>query len=185
MKASSSQLDELMRGVGQKLINENIKLDFYRNITSKRTYYEFRFKDLLYQLKISSNKAEKIMIKFDFEKFWRGQKREVVLLKKYGFLFNVVTIPMEQILVQKVFAYLDRKQTLPRDIYDLVWLFSRDVKPDFVFLRKNKLPPDLIAQAKKKFEREKKQLKYFKLKLRPFLVNENSIDKLDLLPQLL
>lgn len=113
-----------------------------------------------------------------------GAKREIVLLKKYGFSANVVTIPLEQILVQKLFAYLHRKQTLPRDIYDLVWLFSRDVKPETAFLRKNKLPPDLIAQAKEKYEKEKKQLRYFKLKLKPFLINEADVKKLDLFPQL-
>ncbi|HUS60167.1 MAG TPA: nucleotidyl transferase AbiEii/AbiGii toxin family protein [Nevskiaceae bacterium] len=182
-KISSLQLDKLINNVYQRLIKENIEIDLYKNVTSKRTYYEFRFKNLLFPLKISNNKAEKLMVKFDFERFWQGQKREIILLKKYGFLINVVTVPLEQILVQKLFAYLHRKQTLPRDIYDVVWLFSREVKFDSTFLRKNKLSLDLITQAKEKFEKEKKQLKYFKLKLKPFLINESDVNKLDFFSQ--
>lgn len=179
------QIDELMKEVSGRLKKENIELDFYRNQTAKRLYFEFRFKNLLNLLKITAEREEKLVVKFDFENFWHGHKRKTVLLKKYGFLANIVTIPLEQILVQKLFAYIKRKQTLPRDIYDLVWLYSREVKPDWDFVKKNYLPPNLLAQAFKKFEKEKRKLPDYKLKLRPFLLNEENVEKMDLLGQIL
>lgn len=183
-KIALTQIDKLVSNVYRKLIKENIELDFYRNITAKRKYYEFRFKNLLQPLKISTNHQEKLMIKLDFATFWQGQTRQITLFKKYGFLVNIISVPLEQILVQKAYAYLHRRQTLPRDIYDLVWLYSQEINPDREFLRKNKLPENLMIQVKEKYQREKKKIPNFKIKLRPFLLHEESQRYLDLLGDL-
>lgn len=178
------QAKKLMKSVYQQLLRENISVDFYQNITARRAYWEFRFKNLLYELGLTTQPEEKLMIKFDFETFWQGQKRQVVLLNRYGFLVNVVTIPLDQILTQKLFAYTRRKQTLPRDIYDIIWLIAQGAKPDWSFAKKNNLPLDLVGEVIAKFEKEKKKLKTLKLKLKPFLVNENNVEKLELFPKL-
>lgn len=180
-----SQIRTMMANVYQRLVKENLTIDFYQNFTPKRAYWEFRFPNLLYELNLSHQKQEKLTIKFDFEAFWRGQKRKVVLLNRYGFLVNVVTIPLDQILVQKLFAYTKRKQTLPRDVYDIVWLTAQEAKLDKNFLKKNKLPKNLIAQAETKFKREGKKLKGLKLKLRPFLIDEKRTARLNLFPNIL
>lgn len=185
VKTKQSQIKKLMENTHQKLLKENIAVDFYQNITSKRAYYEFRFKDLLYELRLSGNREEKLMIKLDFETFWQGQERKTLLLNRYGFLANIITLPLDQILTQKLFAYTRRKQTLPRDIYDIVWLIAHQAKLDKNLVKKNRLPRDLAFQAINKFQRERRKLKNFKLRLKPFLVNENEAEKLVLLPQVL
>ena len=38
--------------------------------------------------------------------------------------------------VEKLVAYLGWEETQPRDLYDLVWLLSRDIKPDLSFAKK-------------------------------------------------
>lgn len=185
VKLKQKQIKKVMDNTHQRLLKENIEVDLYQNITLKRAYYELRFKNLLYELSLTRNREEKLMVKFDFETFWQGQKRKVVLLKRYGFLVNVVTIPFEQILVQKLLAYIKRKQTLPRDIYDIVWLIAQGAKIDKDFMIKNNLPLNLITKAREKFEKERKKLKNLKLKLRPFLINENYSKKLELFPKVL
>lgn len=185
VKLEKSQIKELMEKVFWRLKQENMVVDFYENVTPRRAYYEFRFKDLLHELRIASQLTEKLTIKFDFETFWQRQQRELVLLNRYGFLINVVTIPLDQIVVQKLYAYLKRRQTLPRDIYDIVWLAAQGAKLDREFLRKNKLSLKLLAQAEKLFEKEKSQLKTWKLKLRPFLIDEQRVEKLALFPEAL
>lgn len=185
VKISPSEIKKLMNSVYQNLLKENIEVSFYQNVTAKRAYYEFRFKNLLYQLNLSSNKEEKLMVKFDFERFWQGQKRQIILLKRYGYLVNVVTMLLDQLLVQKLFAYTQRRQTLPRDLYDIIWLTARGAKIDYGFVKKNKLPKDLVNQAKEKFVREKSKIGIFKRKLRPFLINENYIERLNFFPKML
>lgn len=185
LKISQTQIDNLMKQVYTRLLKENIAVDFYRNVTARKIHYELRFKDLLYQLDITRNKEEKLMVKFDFESFWQGLGGEVILLNRYGILASVVSLSFDQILVQKLFAYINRKQTLPRDVYDIVWLMAQRAKLDKDFIQKNQLPNDLIVQVQKKFQKEKNQLKNFKAKLSPFLINERNIDKLDFFPQVL
>jgi predicted nucleotidyltransferase component of viral defense system len=184
-KIPQGKIDSLVNKIFNILQKENIELQLYRNITSRRIYYEFRFIKLLYQLRLSSHRDEKLMIKFDFERFWQGENREVILLNRYGFLSNVVTINFDQILTQKLTAYLKRGETQPRDIYDIVWLASQGAKIDRRFLIKNNIPKDLLTKAKEKFMIEKNKLRGFKLRLRPFLINESSVNKLDLFPQII
>jgi predicted nucleotidyltransferase component of viral defense system len=125
-----SEINRLMQTICRKIIRQNIKVDFYQNKTEKKTYFELRFTDLLFQLGISQNREEKLMIKLDFEYFWQRQTKEILLLNRYGFIFNLVTKPLNQILVEKLYAYLHREQTQARDLYDLVWLASHQAKFD-------------------------------------------------------
>lgn len=182
---TSALIDLLVKRIHERLVGENIEVELYKNVTRKKVYYELRFKDLLYELKVSTNKDEKLKIKLDFEKIWQGQEKEVVLLKRYGFLANVVTISQSQILVQKLLAYLKREQTQPRDLYDIVWLLSRGVKVDRDFIKENRLNFDLLSLARDKFIKEKKKLKGFKVKLQPFLINPQDVGKLELFESLL
>jgi len=166
-------ISDLILSVHKLLKKENIEVDLYKNITAKRAYFELRFPNLL-------PRDEKLKIKFDFENFWTRHKRETVLFNRYGFLTNVVTVPLNQILVQKLYTYLHRKQTLSRDLYDIIWLISHDVKVDTDFAKKNGINLlDLIKNVKDKYLAEKSTLKNLKAKLQPFLINEKNVTKLD------
>ena len=185
LNISKIQIDRLMVDLHQSFLGENIAVDLYKNQTGKRYYYELRFKKLLFELNLSGQQEEKLSIKFDFETFWRGQEHKVRLLSRYGFLINIVTIPLGQVLVQKLFAYTQRKQTLPRDLYEVVWLYAQEAQLDKNFMKANKLPADLLVQASKQFEREKSRLKTFVAKLKPFLIDEDEVEKIKLFPQVL
>lgn len=178
-------LDRLMKNVFKSLKNENIDLDFYNNKTAKRIYYEFRFRNLLAGLEIGTDPGEKLMIKFDFENFWKGHAKEVMLLNRYGYLVNVITIPLGQHLIQKLAAYTRRGQTLARDIYDIVWLISQNTKPDWEFAKKNGITQAIVDQAIEKFTTESPKLTNFKNRLRPFLIDEKHALKLDFVLSLL
>ncbi|MDP3994720.1 MAG: nucleotidyl transferase AbiEii/AbiGii toxin family protein [bacterium] len=173
------QIQKLVKTVMRRLQQEDIAVELYQNITTKKYYYELRFPGLLAQLNLSSNAGEKLMIKLDIESFWRGQKRETVFVNRYGFLATIVTKTREQMVVEKLAAYLGRNETQPRDLYDLVWLLSHGTKPDLNFAQKNHLPANLLEKARKKFVRERKSLSKYKNKLQPFLFDEREVHTLD------
>lgn len=173
------QVQRLVNVVMQRLQQEDIAVTLYQNKTRKRSYYELRFPDLLAQLQLSLNTSEKLMIKLDIESFWQGQERETVFVNRYGFLATIVTKSLAQVVVEKLAAYVGREETQPRDLYDLVWLLSRGIKPDLSFAKKNRLPVDIMDKARKKFAREHKSLARYKTKLRPFLFDEKQVDRLD------
>ncbi len=182
---SSGCVDLLIKRICKNLVKENIETSLYKNVTDKKVYYELRFKHVLFPLNISKNIEENLSIKLDFEKYWLAEKKEIKLLNRYGYLVNCLTIPLEQLLVQKLHAYLSRTQTQPRDLYDITWLVSHGATLDKTFMKKNKMDKDAVNLAKQKFEKEKGMLATLKQKLRPFLIDENNIRKLDLFNQVL
>lgn len=173
------EIQKLVKTVTHRLEQENIAIELYQNTTPKKYYYELRFPHLLRELKLSSATGEKLMIKLDIENFWQGQKREVLFVNRYGLLAAVVTNPLDQILVEKLAAYLGRKETQARDLYDLVWLLAKGIKTDNGFALKNNLTSDLLEKALKKFNREKKSLPILKNKLKPFLFDEKKVFSVD------
>ena len=106
-----------------------------------------------------------------------------MLFNKYGFVENVVTNQTNQALVQKLAAYVERKTTQPRDIYDIVWLYSQGARFDVAFAKANGLR-DIAVRALSKYESEGIP-EGFKNKLMPFLFNPEDVRKLDLLGDVL
>ena len=158
-KLDFEKTDSIVKSVVTRFLKENIAVSLYRNKKPKRIYYELRFPDLMYDLKLSKNKQEKLMIKIDIEKFWLGHHKETVLFNRYGVLANVMTPSL--------------------DIYDIIWLIGHGARIDKEFIKKNKIAPSLKNQLLNKYEREKKSIKKFKDRLRPFLINEDASEKLD------
>lgn len=175
---SFNEIEKIIEKIAADFKKEKLEVFLYKNKTEKKTYLEMRFTNILQALGLSDNREEKLMIKLDFEKFWKKENREIILFNRYGFLTNVVTLNINQILVQKIHAYLNRQQTLARDIYDIVWLKSQGAKVDYKFIKDNRLLDDLVGAALKKYEKEKKILTGLKRKLKPFLFKEKNADKI-------
>jgi len=179
VKTTPSQIQKLIKTVMRRFNQENIAAELYQNTTKKKYYYELRFPHLLTQLKLSSNTGEKLMIKLDIESLWQGQKRETLFVNRYGLLATIVTNSLDQILVEKLAAYLGRKETQARDLYDLIWLLTHGAKVDSVFTQKNHLSTNLLGKALEKFNREKRMLPTHKARLQPFLFDEKKVSSLD------
>lgn len=147
-------------------------------LSTDKTYFDIKFPDLLKELKITTNPREKLMIKFDYSSFWKGQITEPVLLNKYGFIENVVVNNINQTMIQKLTAYVQRNLTQPRDIYDVVWLYSQGAGVDMDFAKANSLA-DVVQSAVSKYASEGCP-EGFKNKLMPFLFDPEDVRRLDL-----
>lgn len=184
-KISLPEIRQLVRQLQQQFGQENIECQLYQNQQQNRDYYELRFPNLLFELEISKNKQEKLMIKLDFDNYFQHLSPTVKLFNRYGFLTKVVTVSLNTILTQKMAAYLLRKQTQPRDLYDLVWLLSHQAKIDTVFLKQNKLSLDLAKQCFNKFRKEEAQIPKYQQRLKPFLFTEKNSQQIEFLGELL
>jgi predicted nucleotidyltransferase component of viral defense system len=175
---SDNQFGEVVSALQRSFMRENITVELKKSIKEHKQYYELKFPNLLFDLNISSNDKEKIMIKIDQSNFWQGQTPEVMLFAKYGFIEQINTNSLNQLLVQKLAAYISRKQTQPRDIYDIVWLFSAGARIDEVFCSVNHLH-NLAKQAQQKYQSEG-ITKVMQNRLQPFLFTKESVQKLSL-----
>ncbi|MBW6441481.1 nucleotidyl transferase AbiEii/AbiGii toxin family protein [Patescibacteria group bacterium] len=175
---SNKEVISLVTDVVNRFHKEGFNLELREQITEGKTYFDLRFPNLLKDLKISTDPREKLMIKFDYTNNWVGQVTELVLFNKYGFIENVVANKLDQTMVQKLTAYVKRKKTQPRDIYDIVWLYSQGVGFDSSFAKKNKVQ-NVIKEALKKFKDEGIP-RTFGTKINPFLFDSVDLRKLDL-----
>ncbi len=175
---SDLEIKSLIDEVVRKFKAESIGVEVKSTIKEFKNYHEFKFPNLLIDLGITTDPREKLMVKFDYSDTWKAQKPEIILLNKYGFTENVVTNPLNQVLVQKLSAYLNRKMTQPRDLYDIVWLYSKGARVDQDFVNANGLN-NLIENALTKCKKEGVSAT-FKNKLQPFLFNEEDVNRLNL-----
>ena len=180
---ADSEIATLIRNVVAQFQKENIETELYINQGDKNNI-NVKFPNLLSDLKITTNPREKLMIKFDYTSLWKNQQTEVVLLNKFGFIERIVTNTLNIVFTQKLTAFANRKQTQPRDMFDVVWLFSQGAKLDKEFMRNNDLDK-LVPNALYKFDQEKKSLKAHETRLKPFLFNEDESKKITFLGDIL
>lgn len=174
---SKAKILDLMEQVASRFSKQNMKVELVVTDSGDKNYFELRFSDLLNQLGISSNPKEKLRIKVDYAQFWQGQKTEVVLFSRYGLVEQVVTNPLDQLLVQKIQSYVGRNSTQPRDMYDVVWLYAHGARWDEQFEKANGLS-DLLALADQKIAQEAIS-DQMKRRLEPFLFEEQGLRKIE------
>ncbi len=179
--------DEKMKQIVEDLVRqlrlENIEVELKITQRDYKNYFELKFTNLLQALKLTTDPREKLMIKIDYSRFWQGQSTQAVLFNDYGFIQQVLTNSLDQILVQKLAAYVRRAQTQPRDMFDVVWLYGQGARLDHDFMVANDLE-NLPNQALAKFNQEGIKDKD-RRRLRPFLVDEQEVKKVKLLGELL
>lgn len=180
---SNKQITSLVTEAAKAIKKENINLEIKSTIKGKKTYFELKFPELLFDLKITTNSKEKLMIKVDYDDFWKGQKPEATLFNRYGFLEMIPALPLNQAAVEKLTAYVSREQTQGRDIYDIVWLYAQGARLDKEFIKKNHLG-NLVKKATEKWQKEGNK-KIFSRRLAPFLFDESETRKLGLFGEVL
>ncbi|MBU0974080.1 nucleotidyl transferase AbiEii/AbiGii toxin family protein [Patescibacteria group bacterium] len=177
------EVESLVKEVVKGFLLESIEIELKSVIKGKKTYLELKFPHLLYDLKITTNPKEKLKIKIDYSDNWQ-LTREVVLMNKYGFVEQVITNEFGEILRQKLTAYSERKQVQPRDMYDIVWIFSQQPELfELEFIRKNELEP-LFKKARSRLK-QVGVTEQMKNRLRPFLFNEDEVRKLDMFAEII
>lgn len=175
---SNRQVAGLVDKAVKAIKKENFAVELKSTNRGKKTYFELKFPRLLFDLKISTNLKEKLMIKVDYSDLWRGQKPEAVLFNRYGFLEMIPVLPLNQAIVEKMAAYVNRKQTQARDVFDVIWLFSQGARPDKEFMQKNHLT-GLAKRAAVKWQNEPGKTN-LRRRLEPFLFDPAEARKLEL-----
>lgn len=180
---TDKDIEVLVKEVVRRFLSEGLEVELKNNVKEGRSYFDIRFPNLLKELKITTNPREKLMIKFDYANFWKGQRTEAMLLNKYGFIENVIVNDINQVMVQKLTAYVRRNLVQPRDIYDIVWLYSQGAAVDADFASANGVG-SIVRDSQSKFNLEGAP-ENFKNKLQPFLFNSEDVRKLDLFESVL
>lgn len=128
-RAPSAPL-ELFRQTTTTLLQRGYVVDFRSKPTKADRGGTLVFQHLPFELGLSPHKNETLAIKLDYTTPEVASPTESRVLNRFGFVAQVVTESLSILCARKAAALLARKRTQPRDIYDLVWFFSRRVIPD-------------------------------------------------------
>lgn len=93
-----------------------------------------KFPGLLFQQGLSGYREEKILIQLDTEPQHFSFKPESYILNRFDVTTQVLTTPLDILLAQKFTALCQRKKNKGRDFFDIVFLLSKSVKPNYAFL---------------------------------------------------
>jgi predicted nucleotidyltransferase component of viral defense system len=93
-----------------------------------------RFNNLLFEQGLSGYRDEKILIKIDTEPQHFDFKPEIKILNKFDVTTSIYSTPLDLLLAQKFTALCLRKKSKGRDFFDIVFLLSKSIKPNYDFL---------------------------------------------------
>ena len=136
---------------------------------------------LMYDYGLTTNKKQKMAIFIDTTHQQFKSTANTVIINKFGVYREIRTQPLDVILSQKITAFLGRTRTKGRDIYDIVYLWSK-TEPNFKYLALHKKTikdmGDLLTAMKKMIG--DKKIKALLADVRPFLIDKKKILKVEM-----
>jgi predicted nucleotidyltransferase component of viral defense system len=128
-----SDFDSLIATVKVSLTRMGYKVEcrnVYRN--AFRSYLQFS--DLLFELKLSGHKQEKMNIQIDTEPQEFEYDPEKFILNKFDVFQRISVVPSDILLAQKIFCIFSRPRRMGRDFFDSVFLLGKTT-PNMDYLR--------------------------------------------------
>jgi len=147
-KRFSEDLDFDNKGLGKdgfedlvNIIKKRMKLEGY-NISTRNNFSNafrsyIKIHDIMYELSLTSHIKENIDLRLDAEPQEYDYVPEKPFLNKFDVFTQILVVPVGILLSQKIYAIFNRKRTMGRDFFDVVFLMGK-TKPDYGYL-KNKL----------------------------------------------
>ena len=169
-----------------EIVAAELELEGYRvetKVVSKNAFRCYiRFPGLLFDHDLSGYENEKILIQLDAEKQPYQYNGSEFLLNRFSILTRILVVPKDILLAQKISAFLNRKRTKARDIYDIIFMYSF-TKPELSYLTiTNGI--ESVASLKSVLLDKCKELDMKKLKkeIEIFLVNPEEAKKIEIFP---
>ncbi|MEW5758275.1 MAG: nucleotidyl transferase AbiEii/AbiGii toxin family protein [Candidatus Omnitrophota bacterium] len=132
------------------LIQKKLKLEGYeievKNSLNKVFSASLRVVNILYEMKLSRHKQEKVLIKLDTQPQDFLYQPEEIILNKFDVFTRINVVPLDILLAQKIYAIFMRKRPMGRDFFDTIYLLAR-TKPNLDYL-KAKLKIDNFDELK-------------------------------------
>jgi predicted nucleotidyltransferase component of viral defense system len=95
---------------------------------------EVKYPRMLYPQGMSTIRDEKLLIQIDTQAQQFDCPKERFILNRFGVLTEMAVTPMDVIFAQKCHAILGRPRNKGRDFFDVCYLLSRNVKPNYAYL---------------------------------------------------
>lgn len=174
---TQEEFKELSETIQNRLTLEGHAVEI-KTVFKNAFHSRIAFLNILYENDISKHKNEKLLIRLDTEPQRTEYEPDKTIINKFDVFTRINVVPNDILLAQKLFAILNRKRTMGRDIYDAIFLFGR-TRPDFGYLR-SKADINHQADLKKRLLSRCEELDFEKLSrdIEPFLTNPGDTKKI-------
>ena len=181
--------EEDFKGISRIVKAELEKLGYeaeIRNVMKGAYHCYIRFPELLYQQGLSGHKEERILIQLDTEAHDFSYQPDKPILSKFDVFTQIFSTPAALLLAQKFYAIINRKRNKGRDFFDVTFLLSRGIKPNYEYLNL-KLGIQSSDELRKQTLEKCAALNMNEMAkdVEPFLFNRKDTKKVLLFPELL
>jgi predicted nucleotidyltransferase component of viral defense system len=132
-QVTESEFDEVPKAIQLGLTQQGFQVEMKQIIRGAYHCY-IRFPGLLFQQGLSGYREEKILIQLDTEPQYFNFEPERYILNRFDVTTQILITPIDILLAQKFTALCQRKKNKGRDFFDIVFLLSKSVKPNYSFL---------------------------------------------------
>lgn len=132
-QVTESEFGEVSESIRTGLEQQGYQVEMKQVIRGAYHCY-IRFPGLLFEQGLSGYREEKILIQLDTEPQHFHFQPETYILNRFDVTTQILTTPPAILLAQKFTALCQRKRSKGRDFFDIAFLLSKAVKPDYAFL---------------------------------------------------
>lgn len=172
------QFEEIAAVIEKQLIREGYQVEM-KTIMKGAWHCHIKIPGLLFEEGLSGYREEKILIQLDTEPQYFVYEPERIILNLFEVFTTILTTPLPLLMAQKIYAIINRERNKGRDFFDLIFLMSRKVKPDYNYLRE-KLAVSEPESVKQHILEKCKQLdmKAMAKDVKPFLFEASDVKKI-------
>jgi len=171
------QFSNIADAIQKQLQREGFDVEL-RSVMGGAWHCYIKFPGLLFKEGLSGIREEKILIQVDMEPQHVVFEPERFILNRFEIFTTILTTSLPLLLSQKLFAIMNRKRKMGRDFFDVVFLLSKDVLPDYSFLIKSANIADASGLKQKMIEIcQSLSLETMARDVEPFLFSERDKEK--------
>lgn len=133
---SDSEFKKLGKVIKTDLELEGLEVEI-KTVTKKAYRIKISIPKLLFNTGLSSLLGQKVLIQVDTVPQHFNYTPEKPFLNKFEVFTQINVVPKDLLLAQKIYAAVNRKRTMGRDFFDIVFLYGIGARPNFDYLKKN------------------------------------------------
>jgi predicted nucleotidyltransferase component of viral defense system len=177
--------DNLSDIIRKELEKEGYQVEI-KNVFKGAFHCIIRFPGLLFEEGLSGFKEEKILIQLDSEPQHFSFIPNGYILNRFDIFTEIKVTPEDILLAQKFYAIYNRKRNKGRDFFDVAFLLSLNIKPNYNYL-KLKMNVQTENELKEKILEKCTDIDMEEMAkdVAPFLFYEKGIKRVLLFPKLL
>ena len=152
-----------------------------KNVFKNAFHCHIRFPGLLHAQKLSGYKTQKILIQLDTEPQHYAFTPDKRIINKFDIFTEIPTAPLTLLLAQKFYTIINRNRKMGRDFFDIVFLLSKNIRPDYEFLKlKTGISSSLELKERVLRVIENLDMNSLAMDVEPFLFHKSDTNKVKL-----